>query len=167
MFPRQIFAELMLHNVRKLSKKPVKVYCWVSCSAAAIYTLFGPAGPSKGNSVRLGLEEEAARTGKPLPEVAEEVRYIAYYASSSYLSPVTQFFTTVKGDLIRVPGMPAMYDHELHPQKVCSLLFVYVCLLRSVSVQMFMKGPITGPFFLGAVEYVVIYKCSMLSLLLF
>ncbi|PSR79623.1 hypothetical protein PHLCEN_2v6924 [Hermanssonia centrifuga] len=96
MFPRQIFAELMLHNVRKLSKKPVKVYCWVSCSAAAIYTLFGPAGPSKGNSVRLGLEEEAARTGKPLPEVAEEVRYIAYYPSSSYLSPVTQFFTTVK-----------------------------------------------------------------------
>ncbi|PSR79624.1 hypothetical protein PHLCEN_2v6925 [Hermanssonia centrifuga] len=109
----------MLHSVRKLSKKSVKVICWVSCSAAAGYSLFGPAGCAKGSGgLRIRLEEQAERTGKPLSEVAEEL------------------FCSVKGDVIRVPGMPPMYDYELSPQ------------------EMFIKGPMFGLFSLAAVELV-------------
>ncbi|PSR79622.1 hypothetical protein PHLCEN_2v6923 [Hermanssonia centrifuga] len=95
-----IFAEMMLRSVRKLSKKPVKVYCWMSASATSAYTLFGPAHRNTSGNLRATLEEEAQRTGKSLPEVAEE------------------FFTEVKGKVIHVPGLPPMYDYELSPQEM-------------------------------------------------
>ncbi|THG95648.1 hypothetical protein EW026_g6040 [Hermanssonia centrifuga] len=114
-----VFADGMLYIVRKLSQKPVQVICWVSCSATAGYTLFGPAGHNQdGGSLRVRLEAEVVRTGKSLPEITGEL------------------FCSVKGDVIRVPGMPPMYDYESHPQETV------------------IKGHMVGPFHLAAIELV-------------
>ncbi len=76
----QVFADGMLYIVRKLSQKPVQVICWVSCSATAGYTLFGPAGHNQdGGSLRVRLEAEVVRTGKSLPEITGEVKFNLIY----------------------------------------------------------------------------------------
>ena len=70
----KMFANDMMHRTRKLSKKPIKVYCWVSCSAAAGSYFFGPASANMNKDALALVAAEAERSGKSVPEVAAEVR---------------------------------------------------------------------------------------------
>ncbi len=87
--------------------------------------MFGPAGPNKGGDLSKEIEEETARSGKSIVEAAEEVIY--HFASPSLLTEafdyVQYFFGKhgIKGEIIRIPGLPPMYDYEFYPQDVCHM----------------------------------------------
>ena len=66
----------MLATVRLYSKKPVKVYGWMVCSAAAYQHLFGAVSPNKNNDLRSFIYEEAERSGKSIAEIVEQVRIV-------------------------------------------------------------------------------------------
>ena len=68
----------MMLEVRKSSPKSVKIYCWVSCSAAALHFIFGPSSPNNGRDVLKKISEEAERTGKPTSEIADEVGRVSH-----------------------------------------------------------------------------------------
>lgn len=65
----------MLSSIRKHSGKGknAKVYCWVSCSASAVYYHWGPPSRNKDGNVDVLIKEEAERSGRPIPVVADEV----------------------------------------------------------------------------------------------
>ena len=69
----QMFGNYMMHNVRKHSRKPVKVFGWVSCSAIAMSHFFGPASPNKDKNLQELIEAESERTGKSVVDVSAEV----------------------------------------------------------------------------------------------
>ncbi|OCH84632.1 UDP-Glycosyltransferase/glycogen phosphorylase [Obba rivulosa] len=75
-----------------------KIYTWYSGSASSILHPWGPEDMGgKGDSVAM-VEAEMSRTGKPLAQVIDEMLF------------------GVDGSIVRVPGLPPMYDHEYHPQ---------------------------------------------------
>ncbi|KAI0649587.1 UDP-Glycosyltransferase/glycogen phosphorylase [Trametes meyenii] len=82
-----------LHSRRKTSTVDagLKLYTWIPVATNALDLWF--------LEDRIPLAEEVvARTCVPFPQAAYEV------------------FSEPKGDIIRSPGLPPMYDFELHPQ---------------------------------------------------
>ena len=69
----QLFAHKPVRDLRAISGKDVKIYSWSSAQLAALYYLFGPEHLGGRGNMRLKIEEEAARSGKPLPEVTLQV----------------------------------------------------------------------------------------------
>ncbi|KAK7682539.1 hypothetical protein QCA50_014339 [Cerrena zonata] len=94
------FCTPALEAVRKLSKKPVKVYAWMSAQASFIIYPFAPKQWGGRGDLRPKIAEEIARSGRPLTDVAFEILH----------EPT--------GSIINVPGIPPMYDHERFPQKI-------------------------------------------------
>ncbi|KAI0353321.1 UDP-Glycosyltransferase/glycogen phosphorylase [Trametes cingulata] len=84
--------------IRKLSGKSVKIYSWVSGATSALFYLFGPEKLGGRGNIRLKIEEEVKRTGKSPTEVA-----------------VGMIFNP-KGEVIKTPALPPMYDYEYYPQ---------------------------------------------------
>ncbi|THG97535.1 hypothetical protein EW026_g4483 [Hermanssonia centrifuga] len=101
-----IFGHALLLAVHEHSKRPVKVFTWYPGSVAAALFMFGPAGPNKGGDLSKEIEEETARSGKSIVEAAEE-----YFFGKH----------GIKGEIIRIPGLPPMYDYEFYPQDVCHM----------------------------------------------
>ncbi|CAL1707825.1 unnamed protein product [Somion occarium] len=89
-----------LEAVRKLSKKPVKVLAWMACHASVLIYPFAPESRGGRGDYRPKVMAEAASTGRPIEEVAEKV------------------MNAYTGAIVRVPGLPLMYDYELSPQVV-------------------------------------------------
>ena len=69
----QLFAHKPVRDLRAISGKDVKIYSWSSAQLAALYYLFGPEHLGGRGNMRLKIEEEAARSGKPLSEVTLQV----------------------------------------------------------------------------------------------
>ncbi|CAL1707824.1 unnamed protein product [Somion occarium] len=89
-----------LEAVRKLSKKHVKVLAWMACQASFLLYPFAPVNRGGRGDYRPKVMAEVARTGRSIEEVADEV-----------------LFQSTK-DIIRIPGLPPMYDYELAPQEI-------------------------------------------------
>ena len=98
----------------------MKIFSWFSGLTYAMFYLFGPEHLGGKGNVRLLIDEEVSRTGRPLKEVAQEVRLLqgALPYANNILSQATQLAFASTGKVVRIPGMIPMYDHEYHPQIV-------------------------------------------------
>ncbi|CAL1709844.1 unnamed protein product [Somion occarium] len=89
-----------LQVVRELSVKPVKVFSWMPSQQSSLVYPLAPVRYGGREDVRPKIREEAARTGRKIEEVLEEMILVT------------------KDEVTRVPGLPPMYDYELHPQQL-------------------------------------------------
>ena len=66
----------MMAIVRKQSRKPVKVYTWITCSATSIHLFWCCASPNKDGNARDAISKHMDRTGVPMWMAAEEVFFL-------------------------------------------------------------------------------------------
>ncbi|KAI0745365.1 UDP-Glycosyltransferase/glycogen phosphorylase [Earliella scabrosa] len=85
-------------SVKSLSGDSVKVYSWEPGSTSALFHLFGPENLGGKGNIRIKAEEQARATGRSYEEVAMEMTF------------------GTEGKVVRIPGMPPMYDYEYYPQ---------------------------------------------------
>ncbi|KAI0783280.1 UDP-Glycosyltransferase/glycogen phosphorylase [Abortiporus biennis] len=85
-----------IKHVRSKTGKDIKIYLWYPCSTAFL-TLYSP---DVRDDPRPRLNAEAERTGREFNDVAME------------------YFFTRRGEVIAIPGLPPLYDHEMAPQEV-------------------------------------------------
>lgn len=95
--------------------KPIKVYVWVSCPVMLLLWRFRPVGDS---DLITFLEEEARRSQRPLADVSHEVGRAVIHALLLRSWRFYQYFTALKDQVVQVPGLPPVYDHEFVPQEV-------------------------------------------------
>ncbi|KAI0633343.1 UDP-Glycosyltransferase/glycogen phosphorylase [Trametes polyzona] len=93
-----MFGIESFHTIKRLSGDSVKVHIWCSGLTAAMFHLFGPEEFGGKGNVRVKAEEEARRTGASAQDI------------------ILREYMGTKGEVVRVPGMPPMYDHEYYPQ---------------------------------------------------
>ncbi|KAH9833566.1 uncharacterized protein C8Q71DRAFT_860354 [Rhodofomes roseus] len=93
------FGRAPIEAVRRTSKKPVKVLFWFACSATSLFCVGGPERQGGKGNLRARSEEIAKLTGVSVEEAAGQITL------------------TGKGSLIRMPGLPPMYDYEVQPQR--------------------------------------------------
>lgn len=73
----QFFCIPGLEAVRALSHKPVKVLAWMACQASFLIYPFAPVNRGGRGDFCPKVMAEVARTGRPLEQVAEEVRKLS------------------------------------------------------------------------------------------
>ncbi|KAM5530977.1 hypothetical protein V8D89_015359 [Ganoderma adspersum] len=76
----------------------VKIYTWYPSAALSGFYLFGPESLGGRGNLLVKAEAEVAKTGKPFDVVAPEL------------------FGRIEDAIVRVPGLPPMYDYEYQPQ---------------------------------------------------
>ncbi|KAI9066602.1 glycosyltransferase family 1 protein [Trametes sanguinea] len=93
------FAYESVRKIRDVSGDKAKIYGWIpSVLSAIFYYMFGPESVGGGVSMHAKAEAEAQRTGRTYEDVASEL------------------LMRGRGEVVRVPGLPPMYDYEYHPQ---------------------------------------------------
>ncbi|KAI0644654.1 UDP-Glycosyltransferase/glycogen phosphorylase [Trametes meyenii] len=92
------FAIGAIRAVKRLNEGSVRVFAWMPGSTYNIFYLFGPEKLGGRGAIRIKVEQEAERTGRPFEEVVWEVAY------------------TPKGEVVQIPALPPMYDYEHFPQ---------------------------------------------------
>ncbi|CAK5278845.1 unnamed protein product [Mycena citricolor] len=95
------FSVMQLHQTRAISGPCVPIFTLASCSTAALVRLFGPEEIGGLGDFGARTDAEALRTGKVNRQRRLEIRYI---------------FKHTDGSVIRLPGIPPMYDYEFFPQ---------------------------------------------------
>jgi hypothetical protein len=94
------FALPQLMATRAVSGHSVPIISCVAAGAGAIIRLFGPESLGGVGDIGAKIDAEVARTGLSEDEIGPKI------------------ITHTEGKLIRIPGLPAMYDYEFFPQKV-------------------------------------------------
>ncbi|KAH9828759.1 uncharacterized protein C8Q71DRAFT_719010, partial [Rhodofomes roseus] len=94
------FGSAPIDAVRKASKKQVKVLFWFAGSATSLFCVGGPESQGGKGNLRTRSQEVAKRTCISIEEAAAQITL------------------TGKGSLVRLPGLPPMYDYEIQPQRV-------------------------------------------------
>ncbi|KAL1942706.1 hypothetical protein VTO73DRAFT_4946 [Trametes versicolor] len=92
------FAVQPIRAIKKISGKSVKIYSWIPGSTYAVFYLFGPDKLGGRGDIITKVEAEVKRSGRPFEEVAGELAFIP------------------KGEVVKVPALPPMYDYEYYPQ---------------------------------------------------
>ncbi|TBU44934.1 UDP-Glycosyltransferase/glycogen phosphorylase [Dichomitus squalens] len=92
------FAIEPFRAIRALSGHSVKIYSWVPGQTYPILYLFGPKHLGGRGDVNALIEEEVRQTGRDYNDVANELTFKPF------------------GEIVRLPGMVPMYDHEYYPQ---------------------------------------------------
>ncbi|OSX64471.1 glycosyltransferase family 1 protein [Postia placenta MAD-698-R-SB12] len=92
------YGRPLLEAVRRLSQKPVKVFVWFAGAASVIFRFYGPADKGGAGNLRAKAEQEAARSGITVEAATAEILF------------------KCEKSLLKIPGLPAMYDHEFQPQ---------------------------------------------------
>ncbi|KAJ8469425.1 hypothetical protein ONZ51_g8997 [Trametes cubensis] len=101
--PKQVILDFFAfrpHMYIRRVAPDVKIYTWFSGSAYNLMYLFGPENLGGLGNLLPKIEEDVAKTGKPFDIVSVE------------------HFWRSEGNVIRVPGLPPMYDYEYQPQVV-------------------------------------------------
>ncbi|KAF8194757.1 hypothetical protein K438DRAFT_1968703 [Mycena galopus ATCC 62051] len=93
-----IFALPQLTAIRSLSGAQVPVFTFISTHSAVLIRRFGPESLGGRGDIGASIDAEALRVGKTAEEVGN------------------QMMMHTDGTLLRVPGVPAMYDYEEYPQ---------------------------------------------------
>ncbi|KAF8797535.1 UDP-Glycosyltransferase/glycogen phosphorylase [Phlegmacium glaucopus] len=94
------FALPQLYATRAVTGRSVPIIACVAAGAGALLRLFGPESMGGLGDIGAKIDAEAARAGVASIDIGEEI------------------FRRTEGKLIRVTGLPAMYDHEFFPQKL-------------------------------------------------
>ncbi|KAL7281208.1 hypothetical protein ACG7TL_004516 [Trametes sanguinea] len=93
------FAHRPVMDIREISGNGVRVFVWLPIMLSAVhYLFFGPESVGGRESARLRAEEEARRTGEDVGEI------------------MAKLLLETQGEIVRVPGIPPMYEYEYHPQ---------------------------------------------------
>ncbi|KAI0631464.1 UDP-Glycosyltransferase/glycogen phosphorylase [Trametes polyzona] len=93
-----LFAVYPVRAIREISGNSVKIFTWTCVATYATFHMFGPEKLGGRGHVLPKIEAEVKRTGRPFAEVCKELA----------LEP--------KGKVVKVPGLPPMYDYEYFPQ---------------------------------------------------
>ncbi|KAF8869585.1 hypothetical protein CPB84DRAFT_1754948 [Gymnopilus junonius] len=88
---------VILDVTRTITEKSVPIFAWMTGHASSIIRIFGPENMGGIGNLAAKIAKEAARTGAIPEEIGEK---------------------TYDGTVVRVPGLPAMYDYEFFPQKL-------------------------------------------------
>ncbi|KAH9925916.1 UDP-Glycosyltransferase/glycogen phosphorylase [Epithele typhae] len=100
--PAVIFDVVGVKNigiVRAISGKSVKIYALWPALTYSILQLFGDTHVGGLGNIHERAEEESRRSGRDFADVAVEI------------------ITSKRGDVIRMQGLPPMYDYEYYPQE--------------------------------------------------
>lgn len=119
-----MFGIQAFNTVKTLSGHTVKVHVWCSGLTAAMFHLFGPEEFGGKGDVRTRAEEEARQTGASSADIILQVRSPIAIAACLFPNNSFQEYVGTKGEVVRVPGMPPMYDYEYYPQPVSALATV-------------------------------------------
>ncbi|KAF8194683.1 hypothetical protein BJ912DRAFT_1087311 [Pholiota molesta] len=92
------FALPQLRLTRKITGNSVSILAFISSSAAAATYISGPPEFGGFGDLEDRAQAEAQRTGRSADEISEEI------------------LRRASGELIKVPGIPSMYDYEAFPQ---------------------------------------------------
>ncbi|KAI0775764.1 UDP-Glycosyltransferase/glycogen phosphorylase [Trametes elegans] len=99
--PKQVVLDFFTPKpfayLRKVAPE-VKIFTWYPSAAYSGFYLFGPESLGGRGNLLLKADEDAAKTGKPFDVAAAEV------------------FSKIEDKVVRVPGLPPMYDYEYYPQ---------------------------------------------------
>lgn len=117
----QFFCTPAMEAARKISKKPVKIHAWMSAQASFTIPFYAPKHWGGRGDRRPKIAEEVARSGRPLAEVAHEVRCYSLFCIQEVTEwlTISQILVTPTGSVYEAPGLPPMYDYEYKPQAVC------------------------------------------------
>ncbi|KAF8903485.1 UDP-Glycosyltransferase/glycogen phosphorylase [Gymnopilus junonius] len=94
------FALPQLHVTRAITGKSVPIFAWITGHASSIIRTFGPESMGGIGNLAKKIAAEAARTGATPEEIGDKV------------------FKHTDGTIVKIPGLPAMYDYEFFPQKL-------------------------------------------------
>ncbi|KAH9858671.1 UDP-Glycosyltransferase/glycogen phosphorylase [Lenzites betulinus] len=99
--PKQVILDFFAprcHAAVRQATPDVKIHTWYPSAAYSGFYLFGPESLGGRGSLLPKATEEAAATGKPFDVAAAEI------------------FGKIENKVVRVPGLPPMYDYEYYPQ---------------------------------------------------
>ncbi|KAJ7628723.1 hypothetical protein FB45DRAFT_1059434 [Roridomyces roridus] len=94
------FALTQLHQTRAISGTSIPIFAFISCNAAAIIRLYAPESMGGLGDFGAKTDAEALRTGKSATEIGDQI------------------FKFTDGSIVRLPGLPPMYDHEFFAQNL-------------------------------------------------
>ncbi|GLB39043.1 putative UDP-glucoronosyl and UDP-glucosyl transferase [Lyophyllum shimeji] len=89
-----------LKATRALSGRSVPIISWITGSASSFIRFWGPESRGGMGDLPGKIDAEVARTNKSPVEVGEKLLKHA------------------NGSVVKLPGLPPMYDYEFHPQKL-------------------------------------------------
>ncbi|KAL4249149.1 Plant UDP-glycosyltransferase [Abortiporus biennis] len=96
-----IFHPEPMQTARDVSFKPLKIYIWYPVGAG-IFSMFAPVEKGGAGDPRIVISAEAEKSGRSIEEIAHEVFFNSHHQE------------------VTPPGLPTMYNHEMHPQEVRS-----------------------------------------------
>ena len=126
-----------MRATRAVSGRSVPIIAFGAAGAGFFLRYFGPESMGGTGDIGAKIDAEVARTGLSADEIGPKVHIHIYV--NSYTSRWTTnkrifaFFTKKKilyrdhteGKVIRIPGLPAMYDYEFFPQTVWPTFFFF------------------------------------------
>ena len=115
----QIFSFPQLEATRAISGRSVPVIACLAAGAGALIRLFGPESMGGRGDFRAKVDAEVALTGLSEDEISRKVNILYYASRLTKRHLYSKIMRHTEGKLIRIPGLPVMYDHEFFPQKVC------------------------------------------------
>ncbi|KAF9559428.1 UDP-Glycosyltransferase/glycogen phosphorylase [Agrocybe pediades] len=94
------FAFPQLQISRSISGKTVPIFAWLTGKAASMIRMFGPESSGGLGDLEARMQAEASRLGVSPAEIGDKL--------------VKQ----TSGKILKLPGVPEMYDYEFTPQKL-------------------------------------------------
>ncbi|KAJ6562501.1 hypothetical protein B0H19DRAFT_1375565 [Mycena capillaripes] len=94
------FSIVQLQQTRAIGGTTIPILAFASCASAAIIRLFAPESLGGLGDFGAKTDAEALRTGKSSAEIGDRI------------------FKHTEGRVIRIAGLPPMYDHEFFPQNL-------------------------------------------------
>ncbi|KAJ6569355.1 hypothetical protein B0H19DRAFT_1135172 [Mycena capillaripes] len=93
-----MFAIPQLHATRSITGTTIPVFTFIAGTAGALIRLFCPESMGGQGGLGAKIAAEALRLGKPAEEIGDQI------------------LLNTDGTVIKIPGIPAMYDYEMFPQ---------------------------------------------------
>ena len=106
-----------LQATRAVSGRSVPIIVFVAAGSGAIIRAFGPESIGGAGDIGAKIDAEVARTGLSADEIGPKVQF-SYHASRRLSHLIFKILRHTEAKLIRIPGLPLMYDYEFFPQKV-------------------------------------------------
>ncbi|KAF8223911.1 UDP-Glycosyltransferase/glycogen phosphorylase [Tricholoma matsutake] len=92
------FCYPIMTGIRNISGTSVPIYAWQSSTATAVMRTSGP--------------ERFGGTG----DLLKKTEKIKADTDKEWVKEMNRLWERVNGDIVQVPGLPKMYDHEFFPQ---------------------------------------------------